>query len=308
MNREKGVVFLFWDSLIYLMLEQQLPLHDRHCISSENTMLVTSASRRSRFIKASNFVAWLSLSLVLLLFLPCTAFHNVKMLTKPSLLASSISPPRYHVNMVSEGSRAPQCTWTVRIPADPNKEETSDFIWSKISTDDIFKGKRVIIFGLPGAFTPTCSSQHLPGYEEMYDTFRQKSRLSQLISLWYLSYFYGMVLGTLQCLLYALLKGIDEIYCLSVNDPFVMNAWKKTLGMKKVKFLPDGNCEFSNSLGLLVDKNNLGFGRRTWRYSMVINDGIVEKAFIEPGKSHNAPEDPFKVSDAKSMLNYLENS
>ncbi|KAF8819820.1 redoxin domain-containing protein [Cardiosporidium cionae] len=196
--------------------------------------------------------------------------------TRYSLLASSISSPRYQLSMISEGSKVPQCTWSVRIAADSNKEESSNFVWSKISVDDIFKGKRVILFGLPGAFTPTCSVHHLPGYEEMYDTIRQ--------------------------------KGIDEIYCLSVNDPFVMNAWKKELGVKRVKFLPDGSGEFTNSLGLLVDKSNLGLGRRTWRYSMVINDGVVEKVFLEPGKCHNALDDPFEVSDAQSMLNYLERS
>ena len=134
---------------------------------------------------------------------------------------------------------------------------------------DVFDGKRVIVFSLPGAFTPTCSSQHLPDYEKLHPVFRR--------------------------------HGIDDIYCVSVNDPFVMASWAKDQGSKAVKLLPDGNGEFTNGMGYLVDKADLGFGRRSWRYAMVVNDGIIEKVFEEPDK----PGDPFEVSDAHTVLSYV---
>ena len=127
---------------------------------------------------------------------------------------------------------------------------------------------------LPGAFTPTCSSTHLPGYEEHYDEIIKQN--------------------------------IDEIYVLSVNDAFVMYNWCKKLKIKKVKFLPDGNGDFTKKIGALVKKDNLGFGERSWRYSMVINKGKIEKIFSENGIMNNCPLDPFKVSDAKTMLRYLK--
>lgn len=151
----------------------------------------------------------------------------------------------------------------VLIPVIKNGE------WSKIEAKNIFGGKRVIVFALPGAMTPTCSNTHLPEYEELYSVFRQ--------------------------------NGVDEIYCLSVNDTFVMNDWAKSLGIKNVKMLPDGNGDLTKEVGMLVDKRDLGFGQRSWRYSMVVNDGIIEKMFIEPQE----PGDPFKVSDATTMLKYI---
>lgn len=141
--------------------------------------------------------------------------------------------------------------------------------WENLSTDSIFKGKRVIVHSLPGAFTPTCSTSHLPRYDELYDTFKE--------------------------------EGIDEVYCLSVNDTFVMNAWFSELNIQNVKPLADGTGEFTKSLGMLVNKNDLGFGDRSWRYSMVVNDGVIEKSFIE----EEVPGDPFNVSDADTMLNYI---
>lgn len=141
--------------------------------------------------------------------------------------------------------------------------------WVILDYNKIFKNKKVIIFGLPGAFTPTCSSSHLPRYEELYETFKANS--------------------------------IDEIYCLSVNDTFVMNAWAKEQGISKIKMLPDGNLDFTKMVGMEADKNNLGFGKRSWRYSMIINDGNIEKHFIEPEKDG----DPFEVSDADTMLKYI---
>ncbi|WP_414528491.1 peroxiredoxin [Nodularia chucula] len=148
------------------------------------------------------------------------------------------------------------------------------FRWEDRTTKDIFGGKRVVVFSLPGAFTPTCSTSHLPRYEELYDQFK------------------GL--------------GIDDVICISVNDAFVMFQWGKQQGANKVSLLPDGNGEFTRKMGMLVDKSNLGFGLRSWRYSMVVNDGKIEKIFIEPGYEDNCPTDPFEVSDADTMLNYLK--
>lgn len=141
--------------------------------------------------------------------------------------------------------------------------------WKTLSTEDLFKGKTVVVFSLPGAYTPTCSSTHLPRYEELAPAF------------------------------YA--NGVDDIYCVSVNDTFVMNEWAREQGLEHVKVIPDGNGEFSAGMGMLVDKNDLGFGKRSWRYSMLVNDGVVRKMFIEPEK----PGDPFEVSDADTMLAHI---
>jgi thioredoxin-dependent peroxiredoxin len=150
------------------------------------------------------------------------------------------------------------------------------FRWQDVTTKDIFAGKKVIVFSLPGAFTPTCSSTHLPRYEALYDELKA--------------------------------LGIDEVYCMSVNDAFVMYQWGLKLGAKNVKLLPDGNGEFNRKMGMLVEKSNLGFGMRSWRYSMLVNDGKIEKVFSEPGYSDNCETDPFEVSDADTMLAYLKGS
>ena len=148
------------------------------------------------------------------------------------------------------------------------------FAWVDISTDEIFKGKKIILFALPGAFTPTCSSQHLPGYEAHYDEFKK--------------------------------LGVDEVICLSVNDAFVMNAWREDQKVEKVKLLPDGSAEFTKGMNMLVEKYDLGFGLRSWRYSMYAEDGEIKKIFIEPGFRDNCPNDPFGVSGAETMLEYLK--
>lgn len=148
------------------------------------------------------------------------------------------------------------------------------FRWQDRTADEVFNGKRVIVFSLPGAFTPTCSTTHLPRYEELYDEIKS--------------------------------LGIDEIYCMSVNDAFVMYQWGKNLGAEKVKLLPDGNADFTRGMGMLVDKSNLGFGQRSWRYSIVVDNGKVEKVFAEEGFSNNCETDPFDVSDADTMLAYLK--
>jgi len=147
------------------------------------------------------------------------------------------------------------------------------FRWQDRTTKELFGGKRVVVFALPGAFTPTCSSTHLPGYEKHYDELKA--------------------------------LGVDEVYCLSVNDAFVMFQWGKHQGVEKVALLPDGNGEFTRKMGMLVEKSNLGFGMRSWRYSMIVDDGKIEKMFVESGLSDDCPTDPFEVSDADTMLAYL---
>ncbi len=149
------------------------------------------------------------------------------------------------------------------------------FRWQDVMTGELFAGQRSIVFSLPGAFTPTCSSTHLPGYEKHFAELRE--------------------------------LGIDNVYCISVNDAFVMFQWAKNLGAKNVKVLPDGNGEFTAGMDMLVEKNNLGFGKRSWRYSMVVDDGKVEKLFAEDGFSDNCATDPFEVSDVDTMLKYLRN-
>ena len=145
--------------------------------------------------------------------------------------------------------------------------------FTTINTGEISKGKRIVIFALPGAFTPTCSTQQLPGFEENYGKFQE--------------------------------KGIDEVYCLSVNDSFVMNAWFKDLGIENVKSLPDGARSFTMSIGALCEKNNLGFGFRSWRYAIVVNDGGVENVFSEEGFGKNIETDPYEVSTPENVLDNI---
>ena len=141
--------------------------------------------------------------------------------------------------------------------------------WRDLSSDELFKGKTVVVFSLPGAFTPTCSSTHLPRYNELAPVLRS--------------------------------HGVDDIVCISVNDAFVMNQWKAGQDAANITVIPDGNGDFTDGMGMLVDKRELGFGRRSWRYSMLVRDGVVEKIFIEPEREG----DPFEVSDADTMLAYL---
>lgn len=164
----------------------------------------------------------------------------------------------------------PSIQWMARkIP-----EGQTDYDWVQESSDDLFLGKRVVLFALPGAFTPTCSSTHLPGYEAQYEKILEQD--------------------------------IDEVFCLSVNDSFVMNAWFSSLGIENVKPIADGNGHFTRHMGMLVKKEAVDFGYRSQRYSMVIDDGRVEMIFVEDGKEDNHAGDPFDVSDSVSMLNYLE--
>jgi glutaredoxin-like protein len=158
-----------------------------------------------------------------------------------------------------EGQRIPQVTFRMRQDGD----------WLDVDTDRIFAGKTVVVFSLPGAFTPTCSSAHVPRFNELAGVFRD--------------------------------NGVDDIVCISVNDAFVMNEWARDQGADNITFVPDGNGEFTRGMGMLVDREELGFGMRSWRYSMLVRDGVVEKMFIEP----DVPGDPYQVSDADTMLDYI---
>ena len=175
---------------------------------------------------------------------------------------------------IVEGKKVPNVTLKTRV-RDESIGEGNPYRWQDVQSTDLFKGKKVVVFALPGAFTPTCSSAHLPGYEASYDEFKK--------------------------------LGIDEVYCLSVNDAFVMFQWGKHQKAEKVKLIPDGNGDFTRAMGMLVKKENLGFGDRSWRYSMYVADGIIQKIFAEPGFEDNCPTDPFEVSDANTMLTYLRN-
>ncbi len=159
-----------------------------------------------------------------------------------------------------EGDLVPDVTWRVRRNDD----------WAKLTSDELFSGKNVIVFSLPGAFTPTCSSTHLPGYNELAPVFRG--------------------------------AGIDRIVCIAVNDPFVMAEWGRDQEADNILLLPDGNADFTRAMGMLVDKSDDNLGQRSWRYSMLVRDKRIEKMFIEPDK----PGDPFEVSDADTMLHYLD--
>lgn len=167
----------------------------------------------------------------------------------------------------------PDVTFKTRV-RDEEVGGDNPFRWQDVSSGDIFTGKTIVLFALPGAFTPTCSGTHLPGFESHYNDFKA--------------------------------KGVDEVYCLSVNDAFSMYQWGKNLGVSNVKMLPDGNADFTRLMGMSVRKDNLGFGDRSWRYSLLVRDGVIEQAFVEPGKEDNCEQDPFTCSDAQTMLSYLD--
>ena len=146
--------------------------------------------------------------------------------------------------------------------------------WKDVSTKELFGDKKVVIFSLPGAFTPTCSGEQLPTYDEMYSQFKD--------------------------------KGIDDVYCVSVNDAFVMNAWARDLGIKNVKMIPDGDGTFTRSMGMLVNKPKQGFGMRSWRYAAIVNNGTIEQMFIEPGQNDfSDDDDPYTVSSPEHVLSKL---
>ncbi|AMY69343.1 peroxiredoxin [Frigidibacter mobilis] len=173
------------------------------------------------------------------------------------------------------GAKLPDVTFRTRV-RDESIGGPNPYRWEELTTADYFAGKRAVLFALPGAFTPTCSTFQLPGFENGFAEFQA--------------------------------QGIDAIYCLSVNDAFVMNQWAKAQGLANVQVIPDGSGEFTRRVGMLVRKDNLGFGLRSWRYAAVINDGRVEAWFEEPGLCDNHGEDPYGVSSPESVLAWLRDS
>ncbi|WP_297322638.1 peroxiredoxin [uncultured Bartonella sp.] len=171
------------------------------------------------------------------------------------------------------GQRVPNVTFHTRV-RDESIGGSNPFRWQDVTTDEYFKGKRVVLFSLPGAFTPTCSTFQLPDFEKLYPEFKK--------------------------------LGIDDVYCLAVNDAFVMNAWGRHNKLQHIKLIPDGNGEFTRKMGMLVCKFNLGFGMRSWRYAAVVNDGVVEKWFEEKGFSDNCETDPYGESSPQNILKALK--
>lgn len=171
---------------------------------------------------------------------------------------------------------APEVTFALRqgdeVPTDGGCPIGGEFV--RKTSKELFGGKRVIIFSLPGAFTPTCSTYQLPGFEEKYDEFKA--------------------------------LGIDEIYCISVNDAFVMNEWARQSGIKKVKMIPDGNGDFTRLMGMLVSKSSIGFGLRSHRYAAVLTDMVRDKLFTEEGREDNFASDPYNESTPENVMNYLK--
>ena len=188
------------------------------------------------------------------------------------------------MNKICENMVLPLVTFKTRTRVESDSE--NPFEWKDLTTDDYFKNKKCVLFSLPGAFTPTCSASHLPGYEKLYDQFKK--------------------------------LGVDEVYCLSVNDAFVMRKWgldqgleedltPGSLGFKKVKLIPDGACLFTREIGMSCTwDSERGFGERSWRYSSLVIDGVVKKVFIEAPFVQNSEADPYQVSDAETMLNYVK--
>ena len=153
------------------------------------------------------------------------------------------------------------------LPADVKLKEMGEGGPRDVTVGDVFKGKKVVLFAVPGAFTPTCSMKHLPGFVEKAPTIRQ--------------------------------KGVDDVVCVSVNDAFVMGAWGDQQRAKgKVRMLADGNGELTKALGLGVDASGYGMGQRSQRYAMIVDDGKVTELLVEPGPGLN-------VSSAESVLGKL---
>lgn len=167
----------------------------------------------------------------------------------------------------------PSVVFKTRV-RDDSIEGPNPFRWEDVNTFDLFANKRVVLFSLPGAFTPTCSTYQLPGFEEKFAEFKA--------------------------------LGIKDIYCVSVNDAFVMNCWAKQQKVKKVKMIPDGSAEFTRGMRMAVQKDNLGFGERSWRYACVINNGKIEKWFVEPGFEDNTAEDPYGETSPENVLAWLQ--
>ena len=173
-----------------------------------------------------------------------------------------------------EGFRPPNVTFQTRV-RDESIEGPNPFRWEQVTSNEMFAGRRVVLFSLPGAFTPTCSTYQLPGFEGYYKRIR--------------------------------MANVDEVYCISVNDAFVMNAWAKQQDIQNVKVIPDGSGNFTRYMGMLIGKNHLGFGNRSWRYMCVLNNGIIEKWWQEPGINNDgSDDDPYEQTTPENMVDYLE--
>jgi thioredoxin-dependent peroxiredoxin len=172
------------------------------------------------------------------------------------------------------GKKIPRVKLKTRVRDRTRK--ANPYRWKTVNTNNLFKNKKIVVFSLPGAFTPTCSSKHLPDFEKRYSDLKKRN--------------------------------IDDVYCLSVNDAFVMHNWKQKQKIKNIKIIPDGNGDFTRKMGALVKKNNLGFGDRSWRYSMLVDNGRIVKIFSEPNMSNNHETDPFSVSSVHNMINYIDNN
>ena len=172
-----------------------------------------------------------------------------------------------------QGRRIPDVTFKMRV-RDESIGGENPFRWQDVTSSELFGGKRVVVFSLPGAFTPTCSTKQCPDYEAHHHLFVE--------------------------------RGIDDVFCISVNDAFVMYQWAKHLRVNKVKLIPDGSGDFTRRMGMLVNKRHLGFGFRSWRYSMVVRDGVIEAWFEEPGiNDEGSDDDPYMVTDPATILNHL---
>ena len=169
----------------------------------------------------------------------------------------------------------PNVSFMTRVPDSTTvcNENGTSYTWENVTTESLFKGKKTLLFSLPGAFTPTCSTFQLPGFEAMHPQFRD--------------------------------AGVDEIYCMSVNDSFVMNAWAKANSLENVKVLPDGSGQFTRQMGMLVNKDNIGFGQRSWRYAVLIDDMEVVQSWVEPGYQDNANDDPYGETAPKNILDTM---
>ena len=176
-------------------------------------------------------------------------------------------------NWKSPPDIVPNVVFKVRV-RDDSIEGPNPYRWQDRTSFDYFGGKRVVLFSLPGAFTPTCSTLQLPDFEKLHLEF------------------YDL--------------GIDEIYCISVNDSFVMNCWAKDQKLENVKVIPDGSGTFTSQMGMTVSKDNLGFGLRSWRYAAIIDNGRIEKLFEEPGRSDECETDPYGETSPQNILKWLE--
>ena len=170
----------------------------------------------------------------------------------------------------------PNIVFKTRVKDNDCTDCPNPYKWEDKSTDDYFSGKKVVLFSLPGAFTPTCSTYQLPDFEGMYSQFKE--------------------------------EGIDDIYCMSCNDAFVMNKWAEQHSLENVKVIPDGNGDFTSGMGMLVKKENLGFGDRSWRYAAIINDKNIEHLFVEPNKKDNADDDPYGETSPQNILQYIKSN